>query len=175
MLQSPTLRQPSDRAALYAWHADALDALAQGRKDNLKELAAVAPDLMPPISEDAPQCGYFLAKVARFALLVPAKIFVLSVIGDDGELLEPERVVCEIGGERYPEVETAWLRLCTRPISASEYQYRMALRDWAQAAAPNQPQAPRQDGKAVDWMTVKIELPRVPESPITPKRKRNTT
>ena len=157
---SPTLRKPSDRAALYAWHADALDALAQGRKDNLKELAADHPDLVPPIQDGEPQCGYFKARVSKRAVLVPAKIYVRSVVDEAGELVEPERLVCEIGDRDF-DVFEAWPKLCIRPITASEYQYLMALRQWAKESAPDQPQAV--DGRPVDWNTVKIELAPQPQ------------
>lgn len=166
---SPTLRKPSDRAALYAWHADALDALAQGRRENLKELAACAPDLVPPISDGEPQCGYFKARVSKRSVLVPAKIFMLSVVGDDGELVEPERLKCEIGDRDFDVLE-AWPKLCFRPIPVGEYRYLMALRQWAQESAPDQPQAV--DGRPVDWMTVQI--PPVPSAPVTQPKKVKT-
>jgi hypothetical protein len=162
---SPTLRKPSDRAVLYAWHADALDALAQGRKDNLKDLAAEMPDLVPPIQDGEPQCGWFKARVSKRAVLVPAKIYLRSVVGEDGELVEPEKLICEIGDRDFDVLE-AWPKLCIRPITASEYQYLMALRQWAKESARDQPQAV--DGRPVDWMTVKI--PDVPQQP-QPKEK----
>jgi hypothetical protein len=159
-MDSPTLRQPSDRAELYAWHADALDALKTGRKTDLKELAAVAPELMPPIQEDAPQCGYYKAKVAKRAVLVPAKIYLESVVGEDGQLVQPERLKCEIGDKEFDPLDV-WARLCTRPIPRAEYVYLMSLRQWANESDPDQPQASRNDGKPVDWM--KVDLSAVPQ------------
>lgn len=164
---SPTLRKPSDRAELYAWHADALDALAQGRKDNLKDLAAEAPDLVPPIQDGEPQCGYYKARVSRRALLVPAKIFMLSVVDEAGELVEPERLKCEIGDRDFDVME-AWPKLCIRPITVGEYRHLMALRQWAKESAPDQPQAV--DGRPIDWMTA--QLPPVPAAPNTQGKSR---
>jgi hypothetical protein len=168
-MQSPTLRQPSDRAQLYAWHADALDALATGRKTDLKELAAIAPELMPPIQEGAPQCGYYKAKVATRAVLVPAKIYLESVVGEDGQLVQPERLKCEIGDKEFDPADV-WARLCIRPISRAEYVHLMALRQWADQSKPDQPQASRNDGKPVDWM--KVDLSTVPQQPQQKERKR---
>lgn len=172
-LPSPTLRQPTDRAELYTWHREALEYMDDFRIPDLTHASQASIDWErhPPVYEAQPQCGYFKAKVARFALLVPAKIFMLSVVGEDGELVEPERMVCEIGDTRTDLFE-AWPRLAARPIPAAEYAYLMAVRDWARQSAPDQPQAPAQDGRRVDWMTAQI--PPVPkQAPTTqPKRRR---
>lgn len=164
---SPTLRKPSDRAVLYAWHADALDALELGRKDTLKELAAEGLEA-PAVYESEPQCGYFKAKVSRRAVLVPAKIYLRSVVGEDGELVEPEVLKCEIGDRDF-DVGEVWPRLAMRPISVAEYRHLMALRQWAKESAPDQPQAV--DGRPIDWNTVQIVLPETPPAP-QPKRTR---
>lgn len=172
-MPSPTLRQPTDRAELYRWHERMLRFLAENRMEDFTSASRVAHDWdlseMPPIVEGEPQCGYFKAKTRRYALLVPAKIFMLSVVGEDGELVEPERLVCEIGDER-TDVFDAWMRLCVRPISAAEYSYLMAVRDWARQSAPDQPQHPRNDGKPVDWMTAK--LPPVPAQATTQSKRK---
>ncbi len=125
-LPSPTLRRPSDRAELYAWHADALDALEQGRKETLKELRAVAPELAPPVYEGEPCCGWYKVRLHRD-----------GVFGDD--MVDP--------------VET-WPLLLSRPIPASEYAYLVAVRGWAKSSAPDQPQAA--ESRPIDWLTVKI-------------------
>lgn len=162
---SSTLRQPSDRNALYLWHGRALAALVDNRAADLRELAANDPDALPPIQEDAPQCGYFKLRKVRAAAFVPAKIYLEQVIGEDGELLSDEILRCEIGDELVDPLQ-AWPMLCLRPISASEYRYLMAVRAWAQTSAPDQPQA--QEGRRIDWLSVKI--PPVP--PAAPKRKK---
>lgn len=154
------IRQPSDREELYRWHAQALAGLVRLGVHDLRELAAADPEAMPQISEGDPQCGYFLAKVRRFAVPVPAKIYVRSVVDDDGELVEPEVIKCELGGTEYDPLE-AWPRLCIRPISRSEYAYLMSVRAWAHESAPDQPQA--RTGRPIDWMTV--QLPEVPKGP----------
>lgn len=152
------IRQPSDRDELYRWHAQALAALAKYGVHDLRELAAADPEALPPVEEANPQCGYFLAKVRRFAVPVPAKIYVQSVVDDDGELTEPELFKCELGDEEYDPVE-AWPKLCIRPISRVDYAYLMSVRTWARQSAPDQPQA--KTGRKIDWMTV--QLPEVPK------------
>jgi len=161
------MRQPSDREALYAWHASALKALADGKAEDLIQLTRSKWLKCPPIVEDEPQCGYFKARVRRYAVLVPSRIFMRSVVDELGELVQDEELVCEIGDTPFDVIE-AWIKLCIRPITLGEYQYLMAVREWARASAPDQPQA--KDGAAVDWMTVKI--PEIPATPTPAKRKR---
>lgn len=151
------IRQPSDRAELYTWHAKALQGLKDGRAETLKELAARYAELVPPIQEDNPQCGWFKAIVRRVAVPVPARIWLRSTVDEDGELVEPEVLLCDIGDEPW-DVLDAWPKLCTRPISKAEWAYLMAVRAWARTSAPDQPQA--KDGRPIDWLTVKI--PAVP-------------
>lgn len=165
---SPTLRQPTDRAELYAWHGKALAALKDGRADNLRDLAARDPDLVPAIQDGSPECGWYAARVSRAAALVPARIYLKSVVDEAGELVEPEVLLCEIGDRPF-DPEEVWPKLCIRPIAASEYRYLMSLRAWAKSSAPDQPQAA--DGRPIDWNTVKINLPAQPVPP-APKRKR---
>lgn len=152
------MRQPSTRAELYAWHDEALEAMADARVDNLKDLARDHPELMPPISEDEPHCGWFKVSLARGSVPVPARIYLRQAVDQDGELTEPERLICEIGDDAVDPVE-AWSRICVRPIKASEYRYLMAVRAWAKSSATDQPQA--QDGRRIDWLTV--TLPPVPK------------
>lgn len=165
--QSPTLRQPTDRAELYAWHADALDALKTGRADNLKDLASHSPELMPPLDEGMPQCGWYAAKVSKRAVLVPSRIWLRSTVGEDGQLVEPEAMFCEIGDRPF-DPEEVWVRLAVRPITVGEYRHMMALRAWARESAPDQPQAA--DGRPIDWLTV--QLPPVPPATATEGKKR---
>jgi hypothetical protein len=162
---SPTLRQPSDRAELYSWHADALDALKTGRADNLRDLFQRAPELVPPITDSEPRCGWYAARVSRRAVLVPSRIWLQSVVGDDGELLEPETLLCEVG-DRPMDAFEAWPKLCIRPIPVAQYRHLMALRQWARESAPDEPQAV--DGRPIDWNTVKVRVPE-PSAP-QPKR-----
>lgn len=163
------MRRPSDRNELYAWHAKAMAALAAVKKDDLKAVAAEAYELLPSIQEWSPQCGWFKAIFRRDAVAVPAKIFMKSVVDDDGELVEPELLMCEVG-DAPVDVMEAWPKLCTRPISRAEYLYLMSVRTWAQESAPNQPQA--RDGRPIDWLTVK--LPPVPPSPSPEKPRRKS-
>lgn len=163
------IRQPSDRVKLYAWHAAAVAALAARKVATLKELAnLVERDEFPPIHEDEPECGWFRAKVHRHAVLVPARIWLKSVVDDVGELVEPEVLLCEIAGEPF-DAMVAWPKLCIRPIEKADFTYMMQVREWAQASSPEQPQA--ETGKVIDWLTVKI--PPIPATPTPPpKRKR---
>lgn len=163
---SPTLRRPSSRAELYAWHADALDALGQGRKETLKELAAVAPELVPPIIEAEPACGWFKVRLHRDGVFVPARIYLEQRIDEAGELVADERLRCQIGDELVDPFET-WPTLCSRPIPAAEYAYLVAVRGWAKSSATDQPQAA--ETRAIDWLTVK--MPAVPPAPPKPKKR----
>lgn len=156
-------RRPSDRARLYRWHADALAAITTVRVDNLRELAQADPSALPLIEEGNPQCGWFKAIVRRFSAPVPSRIFMRSEVDDDGELVNDERLICEIGGEEFDVME-AWPKLCIRPISRSEYAYLMSVRTWAQQSAPDQPQA--KTGRKIDWLTVQI--PSIPAQPVPP-------
>lgn len=164
---SPTLRQPTDRAELYAWHAAALAALKAGRADDLRTLFDRDPDSVPAL-RDVPECGWYAARISRASVLVPARIWLQSVVGDDGQLVEPELLLCEVGDRPFDPAEI-WPKLCIRPIPVAEYRYLMSLRAWAKTSAPDQPQAA--DGRPVDWNTVKINLPAQPVPP-APKRKR---
>jgi hypothetical protein len=151
-------RRPSDRAALYAWHAAALAAIEGCHVSNLREVSRLDPERSPPVQEGRPECGWFLAHVARQAVPVPARIYLRSEIDEGGELISDEVLVCELGGE-VVDVMEAWPRLCLRPINRSDFAYRMAVRGWAQTSAPDQPQA--QTGRRIDWLTV--QLPEVPK------------
>jgi hypothetical protein len=166
MQPSPTLRPPSDRADLYAWHTAALAALKAARAETLKELSARDLEAVPRTGDD-PQCGWFAARISRVSVLVPARIWVRSVVDEAGELVEPEVMLCEVGDRPFDPGEV-WPKLCIRPIPASEYRYLMSLRAWAKASAPEQPQAV--DGRPVDWMTVQI--PPIPAKPVSPAPKR---
>lgn len=162
---SPTLRQPSDRVALYAWHTDALEALAESRCDNLKDAARDHFELCPPIVEAEPACGWYKLRLHRDGVFVPARIYLEQRVGETGELLADEVLRCQIGDDMVDPVQ-AWPTLCSRPIPAAEYAYLVALRAWARTSAPDQPQAA--ETRAIDWLTVK--LPAVPPSPPKPQR-----
>lgn len=163
---SPTLRRPSDRPALYAWHEDALDALAESRCDNLKDAARDYFELVPPIVEGEPCCGWYKVRLHRDGVFVPARIFLEQRIDETGELLADERLRCQIGDEMVDPV-AAWPTLCSRPIPASEYAYLVAVRGWAKSSATDQPQAA--ESRPIDWLTVK--MPAVPPAPPKPKKR----
>ena len=111
---------------------------------------------------DEPHCGWYKRKFDRSGVFVPARIWLRQVV-DDGELIEPEKLLCEIGGEPF-DPDEAWLSLCGHPITRDEFDYMMRVRDWATSHARNQPEA--QPLKPIDLFTVK--------PPIWGKRRKRT-
>lgn len=72
----------------------------------------------------------------------------------DGELTEPEVMVCEVDGqERDPSDQ--WTYVADQPITRERYRFMAANAAWAKRHAPEEPEAkPRE---AIDW--AKAPLP----------------
>lgn len=157
---SPTLRRPSDRAQLYAWHANALAQLKAEGVDTLKELAARNADAVQ-VHEDDPQCGWFKVRLTKGGVLVAARVFVHQLVDQDGALVDQERLVCQLGADFVDPLD-AWTLILNRPIPRSEYQYQAELFAWSTRYQPGAPQA--RPHQAVDFSTAPI--------PTWPKRKR---
>ena len=124
------IRQPTSRAETFAWW---LCAIAGG----------------DPETTEAPECGWFKRKLVKHGPFVPAKIWLVQDIDDDGELTAPEFLQCEINGA-FADPKDAWLWLCGNPISEAEFNYMEARRQYAVFHATHEPAAnPRQP---VDWL-----------------------
>lgn len=97
------IRQPTKFAALYAWHRAALAGLR------------------PPVHDGEPQCGWFKTRLVKDGPFVPAVIRIDRDIDPaTGELLNPERFVCEVNGQPR-DARLAWGSLCKSPISHQEF------------------------------------------------------
>ena len=97
------IRQPTPIATLYAWHRAALAGLR------------------PPIHDGEPRCGWFKTRLVKGGPFVPAVIRIdRDIDPDTGELLNPERFICEVNGQPR-DARDAWASLCKSPISRDEY------------------------------------------------------
>lgn len=102
------MRQPTPRRVLYAWH----DAMMRGER--------------PATHMDDPQCGWFKTRLVRGGPFVPAIIKVeREICAMTGELLDDERLVCLVDGERRDPARV-WTYL--RAISRDEYLRLIELR-----------------------------------------------
>lgn len=106
------MRKPTPPNIAYAWHAKAL--LANGIKS-----------MMPPIYENEPKPGWYMRRVVKEGPYVPARIWLETEVGDDGELLAPERLLCEVDG-KLANVASQWTWLASRPISEDRYMDMIA-------------------------------------------------
>lgn len=112
------MRAPSSQEKLYAWHAAAL----AGQK--------------PPVHENDPHCGWYMRKLIKGGPFVPVSIYVeREVDPENGELLSPEVMVCEIAGQRR-DVGTEWTWVCQRPISEDQFMDMLAGAFRDEAALP---------------------------------------
>jgi len=142
---SPTLRQPTPAAAAYRWYAAAL--------------SAKPGDDARAFDEDEPQPGFYKRRFNREGVFVPARIWLIQYVAD-GELIAPELIACEIGGDRFdprhaegPFGLPLWCVLAENPITKAEYDHMMRVRAWAKTFRPDQPEAAPM--KSVDLFTVK--------------------
>jgi hypothetical protein len=133
------IRQPTSRAAAYAWHSQALVDL----RDHLR-----------PDTPLEPQCGWFKTRLCRGGPFVPARIWLWQAIDQEtGELVADEVLQCEVNGA-YGDPETQWTWLAGDPITEAEFDFMTANRQWAAWHAPHEPAAnPRQ---RTDWNTVPV-------------------
>lgn len=116
-----TLRAPTPDP--YAWHRQAI--AGRGQRE--------------PIADEA-QCGWFKRKLVKGGPFVPARIWLVQDVGEDGELLDDELLQCEVNGQ-YADPVDQWSYLCGQPITEAEFQYMEATRIWAEQHAPEHPQA----------------------------------
>lgn len=103
------IRQPSSAAQLYAFHRSVMRGEA------------------PPVYDDIPECGWYRTRLVRGGPYVPVRIFVEREIDwETGELLGPERLVCECDGERR-DASRIWTFL--KAISKAEYDALVQRRE----------------------------------------------
>lgn len=116
-----TLRAPTPDP--YAWHRQALETR----------------HWRVPIA-DEPRSGWFKRKLVKGGPFVPARIWLVQDVGEDGELLDDEILQCEVNGQ-YANPVDQWSYLCGQPITEAEFNYMEATRLWAEQHAPEHPQA----------------------------------
>lgn len=111
------MRRPSDRAQLWARWRERLD---QRRAGDMR-----ARDW--PFDE--PQCGRYQSK--RHGQHVAVQIDIEQEIDPEtGELLEPERLVAFVQGERFDDFEcvvSIWQRCGAKPITDEEFRRLLNL------------------------------------------------
>lgn len=118
------MRQPSKLQILYDWHRQAVTGGAWHI----------------PINESDPLCGYFKTRLVKDGPFVPARIWMEQPVDDDGELISPEVLRCEVDGQAKDPVEQ-WVRLCHNAITHNEFDYMTRCRNWAKANAPEEYEA----------------------------------
>ena len=105
------MRMPTPDTVLFAWWEAAL----RGER--------------PPVFEDEPRCGWFRRRFVPGGPWVPGSIRCVQIIDPEtGELAEPERLVCEVGGEVF-RPERQWVSLASNPITRAAYDALVAARD----------------------------------------------
>lgn len=130
------IRAPITDHDALAWHREAVALPEYERRST-------------PVA-DEPQCGFFKRKLVKNGPFVPARIWLEQETGEDGELLGSE-LRCEVNGEAADPFE-AWSYLCANPITAAEFAYMAALKNWAAWYSPALPQA--QPRRPIDWNTL---------------------
>lgn len=128
------IRTPTPQHELYAWWVASL----AGER--------------PQITHE-PQCGYFKRRLVKDGPWIVARIWLHQETDSIGELTAPEEMRCEVDGKERDPVDQ-WTWLAGRPITREEYRHLRAVRTWAKAHAPDQPEA--DPDKPVDWNDVPI-------------------
>jgi hypothetical protein len=95
------MRQPTSRLAAHAWWKAAL------RGDH------------PPVHDGWPECGFYRMRKVKGGPFVPVSIKLHQEWDDEGELTEPERLVCLVAGEPVDPVKV-WTHL--QPISHEAFE-----------------------------------------------------
>lgn len=106
------MRKPTATEVAYGWHTKALAANGDRAK-------------MPPIHENEPKPGWYMRRLIPKGPYVPARIWLEADVGDDGELLGPEVLLCEVDGQRR-NVGGEWTWLASRPISEDKFMDMLA-------------------------------------------------
>lgn len=115
---------------------------------------------------ETPQCGFYERRLVKGAVFVPCRIF--REIEVDPVTSEPtgrEVLLCEVAGLAR-DARSEWGRLCMRPITAADYNFRIADTKWAKTHARSDPAA--NPGKPVNLL--EVPAPRSPKHPRKTKR-----
>ena len=89
-----------------------------------------------------PVVGIWRVRLVKKGPFVPVKIWDEAERGEDGDLLEDEKLVCVINGERQdPTVWAERLNLYGQPIDEAEFQHLSNVSAWAKEWAPDAPEA----------------------------------
>lgn len=137
------MRKPTPQAELFRWHAGAVEHVERfGSLDGFDDVA----------HPDDPQCGYFKRRGTRGGAWFAAAIWMEQIVDGDGELLEPERLLCAVDGKLCDPVRE-WNYICAHPVRYEEYKYLVDLGSWARKYAPGTPEAD---------MRRKIDVARMP-------------
>lgn len=109
------MRQPTSRSDLYRHYWRALEG-----------------DPTLEVHDGEPHCGWYKTKLVTGGPWVPVEIRMLQVTDDNGELTEPERMVCTVAGERR-NAASMWTFL--EPIPRAEHDALMTRKDQIPAMA----------------------------------------
>jgi hypothetical protein len=88
------------------------------------------------IIEQEPHAGWWQIRLVKRGPWVPVRIWLEQEIGEDGELLGPEVVKCEIDNAPGDPL-TVWTWCCRNPIEEHHYRYLVALRAWQRVNEPD--------------------------------------
>lgn len=120
-------RKPTTHEAAYAWHTATMAHIAKN---------GTGTRTGPAITEDVPHCGWFMRRTKKDGAYVPCRIWIEpgEVDKETGDLLSPEKMLCEVDGRRQ-DVASQWTWLCGKPISEDQY-FDMIAGNFASFAEP---------------------------------------
>ena len=115
----PAMRRPTPLRVMYEWHSAALDDAPRQRTGKHRI----------PIQSGDPQCGWYRRRLGgNGSPWVPGRIWIAREIDIlTGELIAPERFLCEVDGERR-DAYREWESLAGRPITQAQYDALCRLR-----------------------------------------------
>lgn len=105
-----------------------------------------------PLIVDQPQEGYYKTRLVKGGVWCPVRIWYGQPLDPvTGELLDRSpRWQALRNGEEY-DAASVWNWCCGNPISEADYNHMMAVKEWAEKHAPDEPEAnPR---RAIDLRT----------------------
>ena len=102
-----------------------------------------------------PVVGIWRVRLVKNGPFVPAKIWDEAERGEDGGLLEDEKLFCIIDGSyQEPENWAERLNLYGIPIDEAEFQHLSNVSAWAKEHAPDQPEAAPREAIDLNKMQV---------------------
>lgn len=150
------MRKPTTHDGAMRWWRSALEAVAAGKR-------------VPAITANDPQCGFYMIRSRKDGPWLPASITLEADVDEEtGELLGPERHVCEVAGVPRNAMDV-WTWLAKNPIS--QERYMQMLGDLLPEATPGPAPAPEEAPASPLDLAVKAypeafnERPPPPEKP----------